>query len=564
VMTLLGFPRHLSQHTGGFVIAGSHKLSRLVPIEPAAMENRRVIQWDKDDLESLGLLKVDVLALGMLTAMRKTFDLLQGWNGQRWTMRDIPWEDPATYAMAQRADTIGVFQIESRAQQSMLPRLKPSTFYDLVVEVAIVRPGPIQGGMVHPYLRRKMGHEPVAFPAGLKDALNRTLGVPIFQEQVMQVCMTAAGFSAGEADNLRRAMAAWRRKGGVDQFKERVIEGMVDNGYERPFAESIFRQIEGFGEYGFPESHAYGFALIAYFSAWLKCHHPAASTAGLLNSQPMGFYAPSQLVQDVRRHGVEVRHPDVMHSDWDCTLEPDARGQPALRLGLRMIKGLAQTSAERLVAARAQQPFDTLHDLTVRAQLDSRDLQTLARAEALRALAGHRREQVWATAPDTAHRHSLLHAAPIHETQLSLLEAPEGEAIVQDHASMALSLRRHPLALLRLRLARRGMLSAEELSRQPHNRHVWACGLVIGRQQPGTAKGTIFVTLEDETGPLNVIVWKSVREAHRAALLTSRLLAVGGTWQHKDGVSHLVARELVDLSGWLGGLAEVTSSRDFH
>jgi error-prone DNA polymerase len=446
----------------------------------------------------------------------------------------------------------------------MLPRLKPDKFYDLVVEVAIVRPGPIQGGMVHPYLRRKLGKEPVSYPEGLKEALERTLGVPIFQEQVMQVCMTAAGFSAGEADSLRRAMAAWRRKGDVEQFREKVIVGMTDRGYDQTFAEDIFRQILGFGEYGFPESHAYGFALIAYFSAWLKRHHPAAFTAGLLNSQPMGFYAPAQLIQDAQRHGVEVRRPDVMCSDWDCTLEPDADGEPALRLGLGRVKGLSAPVAKRIVAARAERRFTTLHDLALRAQLDSTDLQTLARADTLRALAGHRRQQVWATAPDTARPDSLLHAAPVHEAQLSLLEAPEGEAIVQDYATMGLSLRQHPLALLRPRLAEHGLLTATQLAEQPDDTTVWACGLVIGRQQPGTAKGTIFVTLEDETGPVNVIVWKGIRERQRQALLHSRLLAVRGTWQHKDGVSHLVARHLVDLSGWLGGLAGVTASRDFH
>lgn len=592
-MTLQGFPRHLSQHTGGFVIA-REKLSRLVPIEPAAMDNRRVIQWDKDDLESLGLLKVDVLALGMLTALRRTFDLLQGCTGQPWSMDRIPWDDPDTYAMTHRADTVGVFQIESRAQQSMLPRLKPGKFYDLVIEVAIVRPGPIQGGMVHPYLRRKQGKEPVTCPPALKPALERTLGVPIFQEQVMQVCMIAAGFSAGEADNLRRAMAAWRRKGGVHLFQDRVIEGMVNNGYERTFAENIFKQILGFGDYGFPESHAYGFALLAYFSAWLKCHHPAAFTAGLLNSQPMGFYAPAQLVADARRHGVDVRPVDVMHSDWDCTLEtvspqadashrpppaggepawggpapariPTATPQPALRLGLRMIDSLQQAAAERLVQARREHPFTDLHDLTTRAQLTTTDLQALARAEALRALAGHRREQVWAAAaPRAGHRRSLLHEAPVHEAQLSLIEAPEGEAIVHDYASTGLSLRRHPLALLRSRLAERGVRTADALASQRDDTRVWACGLVIGRQQPATAKGTIFVTLEDETGPVNVIVWKTVRERQRAALLQSRLLAVAGTWQSRDGVSHLIARQLVDLSSWLGGLADVTHSRDFH
>jgi len=565
VTTLLGFPRHLSQHSGGFVIARK-KLSRLVPIEPAAMANRRVIQWDKDDLESLGLLKVDVLALGMLSALRRTLDLLSAWTGRPWTLQDIPRDDPDTYAMAQRADTVGVFQIESRAQQSMLPRLKPDKFYDLVIEVAIVRPGPIQGGMVHPYLRRKQGLEPSASPNPALDvALARTLGVPIFQEQVMQVCMIAAGFTAGEADGLRRAMAAWRRKGGVDKYRDRILQGMQERGYSDAFAEQIYSQILGFGDYGFPESHAHSFAILAYLSAWLKCHHPAAFTAGLLNSQPMGFYAPAQLVADARRHHVEVRPPDVMHSDWDCTLEPASNGQPALRLGLRLVDSLQQAAAERLVQARGECAFADLHDLSTRAQLTTTDLQALARAEALRALAGHRREQVWAAAaPRAGHRRSLLHEAPVHEAQLSLLEAPEGEAIVHDYASTGLSLRRHPLALLRPRLAERGVQTAEELARQRNDSRVWACGLVIGRQQPATAKGTIFVTLEDETGTLNVIVWKGVRERQRAALLHSRLLAVAGTWQSRDGVAHLVARQLVDLSSWLGGLADVTHSRDFH
>ncbi|MEO8297438.1 MAG: error-prone DNA polymerase [Burkholderiales bacterium] len=608
--TLHGFPRHLSQHSGGFVISGE-KLSRLVPIEPAAMDNRRIIQWDKDDLESLGLLKVDVLALGMLTTLRKTFSLLQGWTGRPWCMQDIGWDDAATYEMTRRADTVGVFQIESRAQQSMLPRLRPDKFYDLVVQVAIVRPGPIQGGMVHPYLRRKMGQEAITCPEPLKVALERTMGVPIFQEQVMQVCMIAADFTAGEADELRRAMAAWRRKGGVDKFKDRVINRMVANGYEPAFAEAIFRQIEGFGEYGFPESHAEGFALLAYFSAWLKCHHPAAFTAALINSQPMGFYQPAQLIQDAQRHGVRVLPADVLHSDWDCTLETDPHAdanpqRPTIRLGLRLVKGLSEAAAQRLVQARTGQadestpgrpklthsqpkrsaghtcgqgtaakppggPFHDLHDLALRAALDPRDLQALARADALRGLAGHRRQQVWATAaPAAGAADSLLRAAPVHEAQLSLLPAAEGEAIALDYAATGLTLGRHPLALLRPRLAARGVRSATELASLGHlgdGRSVRAGGLVISRQQPGTAKGTIFVTLEDETGPINVIVWKDVRDAYRQPLLSARLLLVAGTWQQRDGVSHLVAKRLFDASAWLGRLAREGSglqSRDFH
>ncbi len=584
--TLMGFPRHLSQHSGGFVIARG-SLARLVPIEPAAMAGRRVIQWDKDDLESLGLLKVDVLALGMLTVLRKALALADARHGRglpggapRWTLQDIPREDDATYRMIQRADTVGMFQIESRAQQSMLPRLKPDKFYDLVIEVAIVRPGPIQGGMVHPYLRRKQGREKAESPyPALDAALKRTLGVPIFQEQVMQVCMIAAGFSPGEADNLRRAMAAWRRKGGVHHFHDRIVDGMVERGYDRAFAEGIFQQIQGFGEYGFPESHAYGFAIITWFSAWLKCHEPAAFLAALLNSQPMGFYGPAQLVADARRHAIEVRPVDVSRSDWDCTLE-DASGPsgpsdaPAVRLGLRQVSSLPRASAERLLQARAEAPFADVPDLALRAALAPHELQTLAEADALVALAGHRRQQVWAAAAPLSaplasprERHALpavhlLRDAPVREAQLSLIEAPEGEAVTLDYAATGLSLRRHPLALLRERLQRQSVRSAAELARVPDGRTVRACGLVVTRQQPATAKGTIFVTLEDETGPVNVIVWRDVRERHRQALLGARLLAVRGTWQRRDGVSHLIAQDLHDMSAWLGRLQ--THSRDFH
>ena len=580
--TLLSFPRHLSQHSGGFVIARD-KLSRLVPIEPAAMAGRRVIQWDKDDLESLGLLKVDVLALGMLTVLRRTLALTNAWHGRTpaawaahpdrpelepWTLQHIPRDCPATWAMIQRADTVGTFQIESRAQMSMLPRLKPERFYDLVIEVAIVRPGPIQGGMVHPYLRRKQGRERADSPYPQLDAaLARTLGVPIFQEQVMQVCMIAAGFSPGEADGLRRAMAAWRRKGGVHHFHERIVEGMVERGYARDFAEGIFRQIQGFGEYGFPESHAYGFAILAWFSAWFKRHEPAAFLAALLNSQPMGFYAPAQLVQDARRHGVGVRPVDVTVSGWESSLEPDAAGRPAVRLGLNQVSGWSEALTARLLAARAERPFADVQDLALRSGLGPPELQRLARADALARLAGHRREQVWAAAaPRAGGAGSLLLQAPVDESaeqhQLDLLEAPEGEAIALDYAATGLTLRRHPLALLRERLAAKGVRSATQLARTPDGRVVRACGLVLTRQQPATAKGVIFVTLEDETGPVNVIVWKDLREAQRQALLGARLLGVVGTWQTRNGVAHLIARRLVDLSAWLGRLT--TASRDFR
>ena len=601
---LIGFPRHLSQHVGGFVIARD-ELTRLVPIENAAMKERRVIQWDKDDLDSLGLLKVDVLALGMLSALRRSLDLMTLWRGapaatanpaaRGWEMHDIPREDAPTYDMVCRADTVGVFQIESRAQQSMLPRLLPRRIYDLVVEVAIVRPGPIQGGMVHPYLRRRQGKESSSSPKPELDvALARTLGVPIFQEQVMQICMIAAGFSGGEADGLRRAMAAWRRSGQVKKYQDRIIEGMVGNGYERAFAEQLFEQIKGFGDYGFPESHAYSFALLAYFSAWMKCHEPAIFLAALLNSQPMGFYSPSQLVQDAKRHGVEVRAIDALFSHWDCTLEApkavgdphpvgaghgpcrpigwqgdsraataaQARAQPAVRLGLCRVAGLARPAAERLVAARSEAPFASIDDLARRAGLEPHELQMLARADALVGLAGHRRQQTWVAAGQ--HRHpALLAQAPQLEDALALPVAPEGEAITLDYAATGLSLRRHPLALLRPRLAARRVRSAGELATLRDGASAWACGIVVMRQQPETAKGTIFVTLEDETGSVNVIVWKRVRELHRQALLASRLMAVAGQWQKSpEGVMHLVARRLVDVTPWLGRLG--TSSRDFH
>jgi len=566
--TLMGFPRHLSQHVGGFVIA-KDELSRMVPIENAAMADRCVIQWDKDDLESLGLLKVDVLALGMLTTLKRCFGFLRAQRGLDWGLADVPQEDRATYDMVCRADTVGVFQIESRAQQSMLPRLKPREFYDLVIEVAIVRPGPISGGMVHPYLKQRelqrTGTLPEPKYAALGEALKRTLGIPIFQEQVMQICMIAADFSGGEADQLRRAMAAWKRKGGLGAFHARIVERMVAKGYEREFAENIFKQITGFGEYGFPESHAYSFALLAYVSAWFKCHQPAIFTAALLNSQPMGFYSPSQLVQDAKRHGIEVRAIDVRASDWDCTLEPRddaASSQAAIRLGLRMVSTFNKAAALRLMDARRASAFADLDDLARRAALEPQDLQALARADALAALAGHRREQVWAAAGQQR-RTALLAEAAQHEPALALPAAPERQEILFDYRATGLTLRRHPLALLRPRLAARGWRNADELAALRDGAPAWACGIVVMRQQPETAKGTIFVTLEDETGSVNVIVWKHVREAHRQALLASRLLAVGGQWQKSpEGVMHLVARRLLDVTPWLGRLG--THSRDFH
>jgi error-prone DNA polymerase len=538
---LRGFPRHLSQHVGGFVISRG-PLAELVPIENAAMPERTVIQWDKDDLEALGLLKVDVLALGMLSAIRRCLEMI----GKR--MHEVPPEDPAVYAMIQKADTIGVFQIESRAQMSMLPRLRPESFYDLVIEVAIVRPGPIQGGMVHPYLRRRRGLEPVMYPSeDVKRVLERTLGVPIFQEQVMELAMVAAGFTPGEADRLRRSMAAWKKRGGLQHFEEKLKQGMARNGYSAQFADALYRQILGFGEYGFPESHSASFALLVYVSAWLKCHHPAAFCAGLLNSQPMGFYAPSQLVQDARRHGVEVRPADVNASDWDCTLEGGA-----LRLGLRMVSGLSEAEGRRVAAGR---PYRSIFELN----LNRKDLRSLAAAGALQSLAGHRRLAHWAAAG--AQRRAPLDA-PAAERMPELAPPREGEEIVADYASLGLTLGRHPLALLRSRLQKQKLMRADELHALPHGSTAATAGLVTCRQRPDTASGVIFVTLEDETGNVNVVVWKSLSEQQKPVLLGSRLLAVHGVIERDGDVVHLVARRLEDCSRLLGRLA--AASRDFH
>ncbi len=563
------FPRHLSQHVGGFVLTQG-KLTRLVPVEKAAMDQRFVIQWEKDDLDAMGLLKVDVLALGMLTAIRRCLDFTSTRRGTAWRMQDIPQQDEATYDMICAADTVGVFQIESRAQMSMLPRLKPRCYYDLVVEVAIVRPGPIQGDMVHPYLRRRDENRRGIAWEGLSDdrlrpALARTFGVPIFQEQVMRIAMDAADFTADEADRLRRSMAAWKRSGGVHKFYDRMVSGMTKNGYTEEFAQRIFKQIEGFGEYGFPESHAASFALLVYVSSWLKCHEPACFLAALLNSQPMGFYSPSQLVQDAKRHRVEVRAVDVMHSDWDCTLEQCDLPHPAVRLGLRMVSSLHSLTAERIVKARAESPFISTEDLALRAGLDQGDLKALASADALMALSGHRRQQVWeASALKPAP--GLFKAVPVNEDRLELPAASEGAEVVFDYAATGLTLRTHPVALLRERLAKMKLLTAAQLRDTPHGRLVRACGIVVTRQQPQTAKGVVFVTLEDETGSVNIIVWKSLRETQRSALLHARLMAVYGVWQRdvESGgeVRHLIARQLQDLTPLLGSLA--TQSRDFH
>ncbi|MBZ5793382.1 error-prone DNA polymerase [Burkholderia contaminans] len=570
---LLNFPRHLSQHSGGFVISRG-KLTRLVPVENAAMDGRRVIQWDKDDLEALGLMKVDVLALGMLSALHRAFDMRTAWrgppepDGEPFTLKHIPQDDEATYDMICRADTVGVFQIESRAQMSMLPRLRPRTYYDLVIEVAIVRPGPIQGGAVHPYLKRRQGIEKVSYPKeDLKPALARTYGVPIFQEQVMQIAMIAAGFTAGEADQLRRAMAAWKRKGNLEQYHSKIVDGMRERDYPPEFAEQIFEQIKGFGDYGFPESHAASFAKLAYASSWLKCHEPAIFLAALLNSQPMGFYPPSQLVQDAKRHGVQVLPIDVMQSGWEASLEAlpgqlPPHGQPAVRLGLSLVRGLGEAAARRIEIARAAGPFGNVDTLARRAQLERRDLEALAAANALATLAGHRRDALW-QAVAAAPERDLLATAPIDEEEKPALGAPsEADDILADYHTTGLTLNRHPVALLRPELRARRLSSAAELHDRPDGRLARACGLVTARQMPGTAKGVMFMTLEDETGCVNLIVRPELLARQRRETLDSRLLAASGVWQVASDVRHLVVQHFEDLTSLLGGLR--TSSREFH
>ncbi len=611
VDNLIGFPRHLSQHVGGFVISEG-KLSHLVPIENAAMAQRTVIQWEKDDLESLGLLKIDVLALGMLSAIRKALQYVGDYTGKSLTMADIPAEDPVVYDMLCKADTVGVFQIESRAQMSMLPRLKPRNYYDLVIEIAIVRPGPIQGEMVHPYLARRSGKQPITYPSdAVRAVLDRTLGVPIFQEQVMQLAMVAAGFSAGEADQLRRSMAAWKRRGGLDKFESRLMQGMRERGYTEEFARQIFKQIKGFGDYGFPESHSASFALLAYVSAWLKCYHPAAFACALLNSQPMGFYAPAQLIQDAQRHDVEIRPVDVRQSHNDCTLEftcdeanrlvskaspspqssPTRRGsqnysshrivgasnlpspsrrrgkntlsspKPALRLGLRMVKGLSKSGIEAILEARRERPFCNIQDLTTRAALDKKDLESLAAADALKSLAGHRHHAWWQVS-GTEKSLPLFGTPSFQEAEPLLHKPTEGQDITADYAATGVTLRRHPLALLRERLTARGIRKASELWNLRNGALAKAAGLVLVRQRPSSASGVIFVTLEDESGTVNVVVWPSFVAAQRQALLKAKLLAVTGTIQQESGVLHLVAGRLQNLTSWLGDLD--ARSRDFH
>ncbi|RWX04967.1 DNA polymerase III subunit alpha [Rhizobium leguminosarum] len=562
---LMGAPRHLSQHPGGFVLTHD-RLDELVPIEPAAMVDRQVIEWDKDDIDALRFMKVDVLALGMLSCMKRGLDMLADHKGINLDLATIPAEDPRTYAMIRRADTLGTFQIESRAQMSMLPRLKPRTFYDLVVQVAIVRPGPIQGDMVHPYLRRREGLEPVVFPKPeLEKVLGKTLGVPLFQEQAVRVAIECAGFTPGEADMLRKSMATFKFTGGVSSFKEKLIKGMVDNGYERDFAEATFKQLEGFGSYGFPESHAASFALIAYASAWLKCWHPDVFCAALLNAQPMGFYAPAQIVRDALEHGVEIRPVCANASRWDCTLEPtDDDSRFAVRLGLRMVKGLANTHGATIVGARADQPFASIDDLRRRAGVPSAALVQLAEADAFRpALGLARREALWAIKALRDEPLPLFAAASareaeivpeVNEPAIELRPMTAGSEVVEDYGHVGLTLRAHPLSFLREDLRRRRIVSCAEAMATRDGRWLEAAGIVLVRQRPGSAKGVMFVTLEDETGIANLVVWAKVFEANRRAVLSASMMAVRGRIQREGDVVHLVAERITDLSADLASV----------
>jgi error-prone DNA polymerase len=623
--TLIGFPRHLSQHVGGFIISQG-PLSHLVPIENAAMADRTVIQWEKDDLESLGLLKIDVLALGMLTAIQKCLKLVSDYSDEELTIQKIPPEDSKVYDMMGEADTVGVFQIESRAQMSMLPRLKPRNYYDLVIQIAIVRPGPIQGDMVHPYLARRCGKEEVSYPSEeVRSALERTLGVPIFQEQVMQLAMVAAGFSGGEADQLRRAMAAWKRKGGLEPYRDKLIKGMLERGYERGFAEQLFRQIRGFGDYGFPESHSASFALIAYVSSWLKYYHPAAFCCALLNSQPMGFYAPAQLIKDAQRHEVKILPVDVNTSFYDCTLnQKNQRSQSnlvegssysgpfdflALRIGLNQVKGLSEVGGRAIVEAREMQQekeagknreenknslvsrdgevngvgnfctasagFASVQDLVFRSGINKKDLEALAAADALRELSGDRHRAFWfASGIESVTQRkghgALQSVAGLFDdsdfnvdfgVDVLLPVASESQNIIGDYTATGFTLRRHPLALLRNHLNNYQVVRADTLGAIENEGFVKVTGIVTCRQRPMTASGVTFITLEDESDFVNVVVWPALGEKKRSVVRQAKLLGVAGHVQHSDGVTHLIAQELVDLTHWLGDMT--LSSRDF-
>ncbi len=567
---LVDFPRHLSQHPGGFVIS-EHPLSSLVPVENAAMDNRTVIQWDKDDLDATGLMKVDCLALGMLTAVRKCLAVLQGrgvrtTEGEVLTMARLPADDVPTYDMICRADTLGVFQIESRAQMAMLPRMQPRCFYDLVIEVAIVRPGPIQGDMVHPYLNRRKqlkekGTEEIDYPPELEKVFKRTLGVPLFQEQVMQLAVAAAGFSPGEADALRRSMAAWKRHGGLEPHRDKLLAGMAERGYSREYGERLFEQIKGFGSYGFPESHAASFALITYVSCWLKCHHPAAFAASLINSQPLGFYTPDQILQDARRHGVAVLPVDVRHSDWDCTLTPDP-DRPGIRLGLRMIDGFGATMALAVMQARARGPFESVADLSQRARLDRRHQGLLADAGALKGLSGHRHRARWDVSGVEKPLPLFDSVRATDEAEVALPAPSAFEDMQADYNSTGTTLGRHMVSFIRPQLEQRRCQRSDQLAQLPHGRSVRFAGLVRMRQRPQTASGVTFLTLEDECGMVNAVVWRRTADRQHRVLVEARLMQIDGRLERVDGVQHLIVQRMHNIDELIAGVR--TSSRDFH
>ena len=592
---LMGFPRHLSQHVGGFVLTRG-PLCELVPIGNAAMENRTNIEWDKDDLDAMGLLKVDVLGLGMLTCIRKGFDLLAKHYGIHHTLGSIPREDPAVYDMLCRADSIGVFQVESRAQMNMLPRLKPRCFYDLVIEVAIVRPGPIQGDMVHPYLRRRSGLEPESYPSPapehgdhdeLRQILGKTKGVPLFQEQAMRIAMVAAKFSAEEANELRRAMATFRRKGTIHTLEDKMVSRMVARGYTADFAQRCFNQIKGFGDYGFPESHAASFALLVYVSSWLKCHYPAVFAAALLNSQPMGFYAPAQIVRDAREHGVEAREADVNHSDWDCTLEADGKDGWALRLGLRQVDGLREDEVEKIreivkspsrevvgnpiwrphdfTTSRLSSFFQSPVDLRARARISVATLERLAAADAFRSMGLDRRQALWEVrALPAALPLPLFHWADAaemgEEARVVLPEMPLPEHVVNDYQTLRLSLKAHPMSFLRAQLRDDGVAACRDLRKLPDGVRVSIAGVILIRQRPGTAKGVVFMTLEDETGVANAVVWPQILERYRKVVMGARLVLIRGRVQRHEDIIHLIAEHLEDRSAWLDSLLAASDS----
>jgi error-prone DNA polymerase len=565
---LVGFPRHLSQHSGGIVI-GHSRLDELAPVENATMPDRTVIEWDKDDLAALGILKIDLLGLGMLTCIRKCFDLIEGAAGRRLALAEIPAEDPLVYEMLCRGDSIGVFQVESRAQMTMLPRLKPRSFYDLVIQVAIVRPGPIQGDMVHPYLKRRESGETVHYPsAALEAILGRTLGVPLFQEQAMRVAIVGAGFTAAEADALRRAMAGFHQDGAIEDFRQKFVVGMMRNGQTRETAEYCFRQIRGFGDYGFPESHAASFAHLVYVSAWLKRHHPAAFCAALLNSQPMGFYGVAQIVRDARDHGVDVRSVEINHSEWDCLLEAGRSG-PAVRLGFRLIRGLREKDARQIVSRRQSERYATLQDVWRRADVGVATLERLADADAFAPLGLDRRRALWqvgALGPTPL----ALFRTPIATgqsgdnrrdpedqagTDADLPPMPTGLSVLEDHRTLDLSLRPHLVSFLRPRLKTEGILTAASLTGEPAGSHVKIAGIVLIRQRPATASGVIFATIEDETGIANIVIWATALKRYRRAILGARLLRVEGRVQRQRDVTHVVGEDFADLSSLLRQLA---------